>query len=54
MTRLQSTAAPASPLREYDPEIKDIAEYVHNYSIDSDLAVRLRLQFKGDPDLTLC
>ena len=25
---------------EYDPEIKDIAEYIHNYKIDSDLAVR--------------
>lgn len=24
--------------REYDPEIKDIAGYVHNYKIDSDLA----------------
>ncbi len=25
--------------REYDPEIKDMASYVHNYKIDSDLAV---------------
>jgi len=25
--------------REYDPEIKDTASYVHNYKIDSDLAV---------------
>jgi 2-methylcitrate dehydratase len=36
----QSTAAPTSVPREYDPEIKDIAEYVHNYNINSDLAVR--------------
>ena len=27
--------------REYDPEIKDMASYVHNYKIDSDLAVRI-------------
>lgn len=25
--------------REYDSEIKDMANYVHNYKIDSDLAV---------------
>lgn len=25
--------------REYDPEIKDIASYVHNTPIDSELAV---------------
>lgn len=35
------TAASISPIsRDYDPEIKDIADYVHNYKIDSDLAVR--------------
>ena len=27
--------------REYDPEIKDMAKYVHNYKINSDLAVSL-------------
>jgi hypothetical protein len=27
--------------REYDPEIKDIASYVHNTPIDSELAVSL-------------
>lgn len=26
--------------REFDPEIKDMASYIHNYKIDSDLAVR--------------
>jgi len=25
--------------RQYDPEIRDMASYVHNYKIDSDLAV---------------
>lgn len=30
-------AAPAP--REYDPEIKDIADYVANKTIDSELAV---------------
>lgn len=29
----------AAGVREYDPEIKDMASYVHNYKIDSDLAV---------------
>lgn len=27
--------------REYDPEIKDIASYVQNYKVDSDLAVSI-------------
>lgn len=26
--------------REYDPEIKDMADYIHNYKVDSELAVR--------------
>ncbi|MBC7121479.1 MAG: hypothetical protein H5T33_07960 [Candidatus Methanosuratus sp.] len=25
---------------EYDPEIKDMADFIHNYNINSDLAVR--------------
>ncbi|MCJ1336706.1 ATP-binding cassette transporter CGR1 [Bachmanniomyces sp. S44760] len=33
------TKAPASGPREYDPEIKDMASYIHNYKIDSDLAL---------------
>lgn len=34
------SGAPAmSSNNDYDPEIKDIANYVHNYNIDSDLAV---------------
>lgn len=28
-------------MREFDPEIKDLANYVHNYQIKSDLAVRV-------------
>lgn len=40
MSKLQSGAPPAPVAREYDPEIKDIASYVHNTPIDSDLAVR--------------
>lgn len=42
MASLQSAAAaPPRPSAGtgYDPEIKDIANYIHNYSIDSDLAV---------------
>jgi 2-methylcitrate dehydratase len=37
------TAAQTIPMptehKGYDPEITDIANYVHNYPIDSDLAV---------------
>ncbi len=41
MTSLKSAAPPVGGKREYDPEIKDIANYIHNVSIDSELAVRL-------------
>ena len=39
MGALQSGAPPPPQQREYDPEIKDIASYVHNTPIDSELAV---------------
>lgn len=42
MASLQSASAAAPMPSEgvgYDPEIKDIANYIHNYKIDSDLAV---------------
>ena len=39
MPPLQSGAPPPPQAREYDPEIKDIANYVHNTPINSDLAV---------------
>ena len=45
MASLRSSAeAPPKPSEGvgYDPEIKDIANYIHNYKIDSDLAVRHR------------
>ncbi|KAK2785684.1 ATP-binding cassette transporter CGR1 [Emmonsiellopsis sp. PD_33] len=39
MAALNSAApTPAGP-REYDPEINDMASYIHNYKIDSDLAL---------------
>ena len=40
MASLQSNA-PVTPSegRGYDPEIKDIADYIHNKPIDSELAV---------------
>jgi len=38
MSPLQSGAPPPPQAREYDPEIKDIANYVHNTPINSDLA----------------
>jgi len=39
MSPLQSGAPPPPQAREYDPEIKDIASYVHHTPITSDLAV---------------
>lgn len=45
---LKSSAPIAAAVREYDPEIKDMASYVHNYKIDSDLAVSsTRLVYTG-------
>ncbi|TVY40735.1 2-methylcitrate dehydratase, mitochondrial [Lachnellula subtilissima] len=38
MSPLQSGAPPPPQAREYDPEIKDIASYVHHTPINSDLA----------------
>lgn len=37
--------APATPSegRAYDPEIKDIADYIHNKPVDSELAVSILL-----------
>lgn len=35
--------------RGYDPEVTDIASYVHNKPIDSDLAVSLAMLEKRDP-----
>ncbi|KAL2828155.1 MmgE/PrpD family-domain-containing protein [Aspergillus cavernicola] len=39
MASLQSAAPiPAAAQKDYDPEIKDMADYIHNYKLDSDLA----------------
>ena len=40
MSALKSNAPAMVGGREFDTEIKDMANYVHNYKIDSDLAVR--------------
>jgi len=40
MSARQSAAAPTAPANKaYDPEIQDMANYVHEYKVDSDLAV---------------
>lgn len=39
MATLRSNAPAMTGSRDFDPEIKDMANYVHNYKIDSDLAV---------------
>lgn len=40
MVNLRSNAPGTTTVREFDPEIKDMASYIHNYEVDSDLAVR--------------
>jgi 2-methylcitrate dehydratase len=45
MSPLQSGAPPPPQAREYDPEIKDIASYVHHTAIESDLAVSFTRRF---------
>lgn len=42
MTSLQAAAPAASPDKSYDPEIKGMADYIHKYNVDSDLAVCFR------------
>lgn len=39
MSFLRADVAKVSGSRDFDPEIKDMASYIHNYKIDSDLAV---------------
>lgn len=39
MAALQSAAPPVSGDKTYDPEIQDMASYIHQYKVDSDLAV---------------
>lgn len=39
MTIRQSAAPPVSGDKSYDPEIEDMASYIHEYNVDSDLAV---------------
>jgi 2-methylcitrate dehydratase len=40
MSSLKSAAPPVASKREFDPEIKDMASYIHNTPIESELAVR--------------
>ena len=42
MSPRQSTAPVVPGGKEYDPEIKDLADYIHKYNVDSDLAVRTK------------
>lgn len=39
MSPLLSGAPPPKVPQEYDPEIQDMASYIHNYKIDSPVAV---------------
>ena len=44
MSPLKADTAAVSGSREFDPEIKDMASYIHSYKVDSDLAVSEHLQ----------
>lgn len=39
MSPLQQASPAPTTDKSYDPEIKDMADYIHNYKVDSDLAV---------------
>ena len=39
MSSLKSNAPAKSVAQPFDPEIEDMAKYIHNYKVDSDLAV---------------
>jgi 2-methylcitrate dehydratase len=39
MSSLRSDVATPAKKQEHDPEIRDMAKYVYNYKVDSDLAV---------------
>ena len=39
MAARQSTAPAVHTDKSYDPEIQDMASYIHDYKVDSDLAV---------------
>jgi 2-methylcitrate dehydratase len=52
MTSHQSGVTVPGTSREYDPEIKDIASYVHNYKINSDLAVSWKIHYLAPTDLS--
>ena len=41
MASLKSSVPQTLSKREYDPEIKDMASYIHNTPVDSELAVGL-------------
>lgn len=49
MSPLQGAAPTSSAANEWDKEIEDVASYVHNYNIDSDLAVSV-VTLKGLKD----
>lgn len=47
--RNDALASPA-PAREFDNEIVDMASYIHNYKVESDLAVSRALAVAGIED----
>jgi len=55
MAALKSSIPQTLSKREYDPEIKDMANYIHNTPIDSELAVGFNNPIFGELNLTkLC
>lgn len=42
MAAKSAAPAPAGPQNPFDEPIQDMASYIHQYKIDSDLAVRVK------------
>ena len=40
MSPLAAPVVPGPSTPQYDPEVKAMADFIHNYKVDSDLAVR--------------
>lgn len=53
MAARQSNAPAVHTEKSYDPEIQDMASYIHDYKVDSDLAVSWPQLGKMEHRLTL-
>lgn len=57
MAARQSAAPSVQGDKSYDPEIKDMATYIHDYNVDSDLAVsgkKIRFRSMASTHVKFC